>query len=97
MKFCYQLEENESARQEARRLSSLFFPLDLPADPSIFEGTKTVTYEQLLEQSRHEGQEDLEIEEDPERTAIVLYTSGSTGTPKGKRFSFLDFSQGSLI
>ncbi|XP_034177001.2 nonribosomal peptide synthetase ebony isoform X2 [Osmia lignaria lignaria] len=53
------------------------------ADPSIFEGTKTVTYEQLLEQSRHEGQEDLEIEEDPERTAIVLYTSGSTGTPKG--------------
>ncbi|XP_003706624.1 nonribosomal peptide synthetase ebony [Megachile rotundata] len=53
------------------------------ADLSMYEGTNTITYEQLLELARHEEEQDLEIEEDPERIAIVLYTSGSTGTPKG--------------
>ena len=53
------------------------------ANPSIYEGTNTITYEQLLKQSEVEEKKDLEYDEDPERTAIVLYTSGSTGTPKG--------------
>ncbi|CAD1473045.1 unnamed protein product [Heterotrigona itama] len=53
------------------------------ADPSIYEGTNTITYEQLLKQSEVEEKKDLEYDENPETTAIVLYTSGSTGTPKG--------------
>ncbi|KAK1116591.1 hypothetical protein K0M31_018273 [Melipona bicolor] len=57
--------------------------IEQEADPSIYEGTNTITYEQLLKQSEVEEKNDLEYDEDPERTAIVLYTSGSTGTPKG--------------
>ncbi|XP_076759929.1 nonribosomal peptide synthetase ebony [Xylocopa sonorina] len=53
------------------------------ADPSIYEGSSTITYQQLLKRSEGEEKEDLEVEEDVEKTAIVLYTSGSTGTPKG--------------
>ena len=57
--------------------------IEQEADASIYEGTNTITYEQLLKQSEAEKKEDLEYNEDPESTAIVLYTSGSTGTPKG--------------
>ena len=57
--------------------------IEQEADASIYEGTNTITYEQLLKQSEAEEKEDLEYNEDPESTAIVLYTSGSTGTPKG--------------
>lgn len=53
------------------------------ADPAIYEDANTLTYSQLSKLSEGEANEDLEIEEDPERIAIVLYTSGSTGTPKG--------------
>ncbi|KZC08307.1 Tyrocidine synthase 3 [Dufourea novaeangliae] len=53
------------------------------ADPSIYDGTATTTYEQLVERAMHEKKDDLERQESPEQLAIVLYTSGSTGTPKG--------------
>ncbi|CAK9829208.1 Tyrocidine synthase 3 [Anthophora retusa] len=53
------------------------------ADSTIYEGTNTITYDQLLKRCENEEKENLISEEDPEHTAIVLYTSGSTGTPKG--------------
>ncbi|KAF3424017.1 hypothetical protein E2986_06601 [Frieseomelitta varia] len=66
--------------QEARPFTVV---IEEGANPSIYEGTNTITYEQLLKQSEVEEKKDLEYDEDPETTAIVLYTSGSTGTPKG--------------
>ncbi|XP_017788181.1 PREDICTED: tyrocidine synthase 3 [Habropoda laboriosa] len=53
------------------------------ADSTICEGTETVTYEQLLKQCENEEKGNLISDEEPEQTAIVMYTSGSTGTPKG--------------
>ncbi|XP_076673165.1 nonribosomal peptide synthetase ebony [Andrena cerasifolii] len=53
------------------------------ADPTIYEGTATITYEQLVARLRHVEKDDSQQEQDPEQLAILLYTSGSTGTPKG--------------
>lgn len=66
--------------QEARPLMVL---TEEGADQSIYNGTMTMTYEELVERALHEGKDDLDHQESPEQLAIVLYTSGSTGTPKG--------------
>lgn len=71
------------------KLYILYINIFFQADASIYEGTNTITYEQLLKQSEAEKKEDLEYNEDPESTAIVLYTSGSTGTPKGTIHLFI--------
>ncbi|XP_033330320.1 nonribosomal peptide synthetase ebony [Megalopta genalis] len=66
--------------QEARPLMVL---TEEGADQSIYDGTMTMTYEELSERARQEEKDDLDHPENPEQLAIVLYTSGSTGTPKG--------------
>ncbi|XP_076285853.1 nonribosomal peptide synthetase ebony [Lasioglossum baleicum] len=66
--------------QEARPLMVL---TEEGADQSIYDGTMTMTYEELAERALHETKDDLDLQESPEQLAIVLYTSGSTGTPKG--------------
>ncbi|XP_076649113.1 nonribosomal peptide synthetase ebony [Halictus rubicundus] len=66
--------------QEARPLMVL---TEEGADQSIYDGTMTMTYEEVAERALHESKDDLDLQESPEQLAIVLYTSGSTGTPKG--------------
>ncbi|XP_043679008.1 mycosubtilin synthase subunit C isoform X2 [Vespula pensylvanica] len=57
--------------------------LEKEADISLYAGTITKTYEQLLDEARMESDDILEYEENSKQLAIVLYTSGSTGIPKG--------------
>ncbi|KAL2731339.1 plipastatin synthase subunit B isoform X2 [Vespula squamosa] len=57
--------------------------LEKEADISLYAGTLTKTYEELLDEARIESDDILEYEENSKQLAIVLYTSGSTGIPKG--------------